>query len=235
MRVLSFSLLDASNGETIPGYEDVTPGAGMLLTRRNLPRQVNIRANTEGEVGSVRWMWNGQLLRVTNTAPHLAWEEGWIPPIGEGALTVTPHAGADATGRSGGGRKLDVAVREKIPAVKVVTAAVTPASEDNIITLNPDDAEVLIVTGQGRVKYQLLEPPKGMNGRVELCFEQPPEGGFIPDISNANWPYNEPPHWSSRPGQHDLVGGRKIAGVVGWKMINDVFLKGHQWPPFSGL
>ncbi len=60
MLVLSFSLLDAISGEVLPGYEAVMPRAGMLLTRSKLPRHVNIRANTEGEVGSVRWMWNGQ-------------------------------------------------------------------------------------------------------------------------------------------------------------------------------
>ncbi len=219
MRILTFSLLDAISGEALPGYEDVTPGAGMLLTRSKLPRQVNIRADTEGEVSSVRWMWNGQPLRVTNASPHLAWEGGWIPPVGEGALTAMLHPGPDATGRSGGGRKLEVTVRQMVPAVKVVTATVTPASADNVVTLNPADAQILRVTGAGSMAVRIADPLPDTVGYAEIVFEQPPEGGFTPEILNGAYAYNMPPDWSTRPGQSDLLIARKYPWESKWRLF----------------
>lgn len=103
--VASFTLIDASTNQPVPGYETIAAGA--VIDRAALPTNgLSIRVNTSpAVVGSVRIGWNGNVKFATETvAPYALFggpgEDYYAGALANGTHTIT---GTPFTAGSGGG------------------------------------------------------------------------------------------------------------------------------------
>jgi hypothetical protein len=118
--VTSFTLINADNDQSIPGYDPIASGANLNLAM--LPtRNLNIRANTNpSPVGSVRFgLDTAANYGTDNTAPYaLAGDTNgnyvaWTPTVGSHTVTATPYTAADAGGTAGTAASLTFNVTDK--------------------------------------------------------------------------------------------------------------------------
>ncbi|GHF50287.1 hypothetical protein HNQ07_002913 [Deinococcus metalli] len=65
--VTSITLINADTNQPVPGYDPIQPGARLQLSA--LPKRLNFRANTSGNVRSVRFIRTGNRQYVENEAP----------------------------------------------------------------------------------------------------------------------------------------------------------------------
>ncbi|MBA3698502.1 MAG: DUF5060 domain-containing protein [Planctomycetes bacterium] len=107
--VTSLTLINAVTDQPIAGYDPIPAGATLNLA--TLPTtQLNMRANVNGAVGSVRFVWSGAESGAQNetSAPYAMKSDSsgnyypWTPAIGNYSLTATPYTGAGATGSVAG-------------------------------------------------------------------------------------------------------------------------------------
>ncbi len=101
VKVTSFSLIDASNGNVVKGYTDLNTGDVLDLSK--LPSKLNIRANLDGE-SSVRFDYDGKkVYRIEHAAPYaLGGDNGFTSykamNFTVGTHTLTAHSIAKNTG-----------------------------------------------------------------------------------------------------------------------------------------
>ncbi len=117
--VTSLTLIDAVTDQPIAGYDPMPANA--VLDLAALPsRQVNLRANLGGSVGSVRFTWSGAESGATteSSAPYALKGDSagdyhaWTPTMGSYQLTATPYTGTGAGGSvAGAARSIAFSVR----------------------------------------------------------------------------------------------------------------------------
>jgi len=107
--VTSLTLINAVTDQPIAGYDPIPAGATLNLA--TLPTtQLNVRANVNGAVGSVRFVWSGAESGAQNetSAPYAMKSDSsgnyypWTPAVGNYSLSATPYTGAGATGSVAG-------------------------------------------------------------------------------------------------------------------------------------
>ncbi|MFT3785188.1 MAG: PKD domain-containing protein [Tepidisphaeraceae bacterium] len=97
--VVSLTLVDAATGQAIKGYENIKVGSTLNLVSANLPKAINVVANTSSNTTSAQFNFN-QLLDHTDTvAPFNAADDtgnaaarGFSSGAGTYTITVTPFA-----------------------------------------------------------------------------------------------------------------------------------------------
>jgi hypothetical protein len=105
-QVVSFTLINADSDQPIPGFDPLPSGATLNLA--TLPtRNLNIRANVSGAVGSVVFTLDGSPFRTESSAPYaLAGDASgdyfaWTPNLGGRTLTGSPFSGPGGSGTPG--------------------------------------------------------------------------------------------------------------------------------------
>nr|WP_184030278.1 hypothetical protein [Deinococcus budaensis] len=139
--VVSLTLIDADTNRPVPGYDPIAPAATLDLSR--LPRNLNLRANTAGQVGSVRFGLDRQSsFRVENSAPYaLCADQGGDYPAcpasvftpGAHQITATAHAAAGGGGAAGAGVLVNFTVvrsAQQAPAIAVNSLTLIDADTD---------------------------------------------------------------------------------------------------------
>lgn len=109
--VTSLTLINADTNQPVPGYDPIPPAAALDLSR--LPNRLNLRANTTGQVGSIRFgLDNNSSYRVESAAPYaLCGDHGGkyaaCPPgvfsPGNHSVSATAYTGTNASGAAGTG------------------------------------------------------------------------------------------------------------------------------------
>lgn len=128
--VVSLTLIDADTNRPVPGYDPIPPAA--ILDLSKLPRHLNLRANTAGRVGSVRFGLDRQSsFRVENSAPYaLCADQGGDYPAcpasvftpGAHQLTATAYTSAGASGAAGAGVLVNFTVVRPAAQAPAVTS-----------------------------------------------------------------------------------------------------------------
>jgi hypothetical protein len=129
--VTSFTLVNAQTDA------DIGPlPSGAVLDLSTLPSALNVRANTSGSVGSVRFALDGNPnFRTESAAPYaLAGDTAgdywpWTPSVGSHGLTATPWSGAGATGTAGTARTVTFTVVGQASA-SLQAEGPSPASDE---------------------------------------------------------------------------------------------------------
>lgn len=107
--VVSLTLINADTDQAVAGYDPIPAGASLNLA--SLPTtRLNLRANLDGAVGSVRFVWSGAEsgTRTESSAPYALHGDTagdynpWTPATGGYSVTVTPYSGSGATGAVAG-------------------------------------------------------------------------------------------------------------------------------------
>lgn len=118
LRVVSFSLINTETQKPIKDYEEVTENGKISIGK--LPtKKINVKANIEGEAGSVRFMVpQKKLNRVENKAPYsLAGDLygrflPWNVVEGKYSLAAVPYHEADGRGTKGEHLRVDIEFTE---------------------------------------------------------------------------------------------------------------------------
>lgn len=107
--VSSFTLINADSDLPVAGYDPIPSGVVLMLSA--LPTSnLNLRANVNGSVGSVRFVWSGAEsgTQTESAAPYALKGDSagnfspWTPTVGSYSVTATPYSGAGATGAVAG-------------------------------------------------------------------------------------------------------------------------------------
>jgi hypothetical protein len=160
--VTSLTLVNADNASAI-----MTVADGAVLDLWSLPtRNLNIRANVAGAVGSVRFMLNGAMLRTESSAPYaLAGDAGpssynsWTPSLGVHTLTADSFTLAGGLGAKGTGTTVRFTVTESAPPIPPaapikLSASAVSTSKINLSWTDQSDNE----TG-----FRIERSPDGVN------------------------------------------------------------------------
>ena len=144
--VTGFTLVNASNNSDIQTLLD-----GSTVFLPDLPLNINIRAEVEGPVGSVRFFLNGAVERTENVAPYaLAGDINgdylpWNPSVGSYELTATPFSGTGASGSQGTGLTITFLLSEDgDDEVLVSDIAFTNCPEQLLVVGDEVDLDVAI-------------------------------------------------------------------------------------------
>ncbi len=137
--VTGLTLMDAGTNRPVPGYDPIPQGATLDLA--SLPAKLNVRANTAGSVGSVRFAFdNNASYKTENGAPYalcsdtrgayFACPANVFTP-GQHRLAATPTAGANGSGAVGAGAAVAfTVVRSEKAAVAVTGFTLINADND---------------------------------------------------------------------------------------------------------
>ncbi|THF68725.1 hypothetical protein E7T06_15285 [Deinococcus sp. Arct2-2] len=137
--VLSLTLIDADTNRPVPGYDPIAPNATLDLSK--LPPRLNVRANTAGKVGSVRFGLDGQgNFRTESTGPYaLCGNSGGdfsacAPNVlapGNRQLSVTTYASGNGNGAAGPTVRVNLTVvKAAAPALAVTSLTLINADTD---------------------------------------------------------------------------------------------------------
>lgn len=169
--VVSLTLIDADTNRPVPGYDPIPPAATLDLSR--LPRHLNLRANTAGRVGSVRFGLDRQSsFRVENSAPYaLCADQGGDYPAcpagvftpGAHQITATAHASAGGGGAAGAGVLVNFTVVR--PAAQAPGIAVTSLTLIDADTDRPVPGFDPIPAG---ARLRLSALPRNLNVRANV-------------------------------------------------------------------
>jgi len=118
----SFTLVNTYTDQPIAAYDPLVNGTTLNLA--TLPtRNVTIRANTTGTIGSVGFNYDGNTsYHMENSAPYSIGGDtngdysSWTPTVGQHTLTVTPYSGSDGGGTAGGALTLTFTVVDSPPS-----------------------------------------------------------------------------------------------------------------------
>ncbi len=140
--VASVSIIDAGTN-SVAG----TLANGSTINLAAYPNGISLRANVTGNVGSVRFMVNGVLVRTENATPYsIAGENGsdifpWDVTNGTYTLVTTPFSGPNGTGQAGTAKSISFTVTGIVPQG-------TPATSTATARVNATDAPVRLVDGR---------------------------------------------------------------------------------------
>src|SRR5437867_5059648 len=134
--VASFTLVDASNGQAIPGYDSIPNGATINLAQ--IGKSVSIRANTDpGIVGSVKFGLDANSnFRNENAAPYaMLGNNGnvytpWNPSNGQHTITATPFTASNSTGTVGTPLTITVTITTTTTLPTVTVSATTSTANE---------------------------------------------------------------------------------------------------------
>ncbi len=123
--VTSFTVVNADTGQDI---ETFTSPTGAISLQRNL--RINVRANTQGDVGSVVFAFKGGGGRTENALPYALMGDNsgnyskWSPALGTYEISATPFTLQDGQGRAGQSAmfKLTVAPAQGVTSFTVIDA-----------------------------------------------------------------------------------------------------------------
>jgi hypothetical protein len=129
--VTSLTLIDADADQPIPGYENLVNGA--VIDLATLPTSnLNIRANTTGSFGSVKFEMDGNAnFRNESSAPYALFGDtqgnynGVHIAVGAHTVTATTYSNKNGTGTAGGGVSVSFTV---VGAAQQLIASGEPAS-----------------------------------------------------------------------------------------------------------
>jgi hypothetical protein len=117
--VTGFTLINADNDQGITGFDPIAEGA--TITLADLPSQnINVRANTQATIGSVRFDLDGTTgFHVEGAAPYSLGGDnaGDFPPLtpaltaGKHTLVGTPFSEAAAAGTAGTSKTLTFTIK----------------------------------------------------------------------------------------------------------------------------
>lgn len=185
--VRSITLVNADNGQPIPGFDPIVEDA--ILDLATLPTtNITIRANTEGQPGSVQFSLNNTTnFHTDNTKDFFIREIGpdaWNPDKGDYMLTTTPYLLADAQGIKGNEITVNFKIinsNDKEPPKPPVLTATTgtegcimlnwTASTDNIAIAGYDiyvDRVQLASVDADAVSYELTGLAPEQNYQVQI-------------------------------------------------------------------
>lgn len=125
--VTSFTLINADTDMPIAGFDPIAPHA--VLDLATLPtRRLNVRANTSGSVGSVRFGYDARANAGTESVAPFAFAQDtggdykpWTPQQGAHVMSATPHTQSWARGDVGTGLSLPFFVTEGGTAAQPTT------------------------------------------------------------------------------------------------------------------
>ena len=122
-----------------------TLNAGGTLNLATLPtRNLNVRADVSGSVGSVRFTLDGTVVRTENTAPYAMGGDTsgnyapWTPSVGSHSVTATPFATSDGSGSPGTALTVPFSVVDQAPVPSPTpTPTPTPTGDATAPTAPP--------------------------------------------------------------------------------------------------
>lgn len=171
--VVGLSLINADTNQPVPGYDPIPPAATLDLSK--LPRNLNLRANTAGRVGSVRFGLDGKgSYKVENSGPYTlcgnnggdysACASGVLTP-GQRQISATPYAGSNAGGAAGTGILVNVNVIRSAAPAPAAGLAVTSLTLINADTERPVPGFDPIPAG---ARLRLSALPRNLNVRANV-------------------------------------------------------------------
>ncbi|WP_034387207.1 hypothetical protein [Deinococcus sp. YIM 77859] len=137
--VTSLTLINADTNQPVPGYDPIPAAATLDLSK--LPARLNLRANTLGAVGSVRFGLDSHgNYRVQNSAPYsLCSDQGGdyeacpasVFSPGTHQVIAVPHAAVNGGGAAGSGVLVSfTVVRSAAPAPALAVTSLTLINAD---------------------------------------------------------------------------------------------------------
>ena len=169
--VTGLTLINADTSQPVPGYDPIPAGAVLDLSK--LPRNLNVRANTSGQIGSVRFRQAGMADRVESGAPYSLCSDTKgkyftcapsVLAVGQHSLSATPYSKAGGAGTAGTGVLLSFTVVPKVQA-----AAPAPVTVSGLTLINADTNQPVAgfdpVPAGATLKLSAL--PANINVRVQ--------------------------------------------------------------------
>ncbi|WP_019008848.1 hypothetical protein [Deinococcus aquatilis] len=137
--VVSLTLINADTERPVPGYDPIAPNATLDLSK--LPPRLNVRANTAGKVGSVRFGLDNQgNFRTESSGPYaLCSDSGGnyaacAPNVfapGNHQISATSYASGNGSGAAGPSVRVNLTiVRSAAPALAVTSLTLINADTD---------------------------------------------------------------------------------------------------------
>ena len=130
LAVTGLTLIDAHTNRPVPGYDPIPAGA--VLDLATLPAKLNVRANTAGAAGSIRFALDGNAgYHLENGAPYALCSDNagayFACPAkvfapGQHRLAATPTSGMNGGGTPGQGAAVDFSVVRSQAARPAVTS-----------------------------------------------------------------------------------------------------------------
>jgi hypothetical protein len=191
-QVLSFTLVNADNGKDLLKIEEGTEINLALLPTTNL----NIRANTNGRVGSVVFDFNGKMV-TENTPPYALGGDSHtttpikymplVPPLmpGEYTLSATPYSLARGGGKAGANLTVNFTVIDEISVVSFTL--VNADNGKDIYELEDGDEINLDELSTTNLNIRANTDSK-RTGSVVFDFYRPDVMDII-TVTENKWPY----------------------------------------------
>ncbi|UQN09545.1 hypothetical protein [Deinococcus sp. QL22] len=137
--VLNLTLIDADTDRPVPGYDPIAPNATLDLSK--LPPRLNVRANTAGKIGSVRFGLDNQSnFRTEGSGPYALCSNtggdfaACAPNVfapGTRQISATSYASSGASGAAGPSVRVTLnIVRAAAPALSVTSLTLINADTD---------------------------------------------------------------------------------------------------------
>lgn len=175
--VTGFTLVDAGTDQVIPGYDPIPDGA--VLHLGELPKHLNVRANTVGSLESIRFFYTGKPgSRTENVAPYALFGDaggnyhaGRLR-VGAQSITATPYTENGAQGDAGKPVTLTFTVVKR-STTKLGTAYPNPFNPTTTIQFTlPEAAAVSLVVYDmlGREVKRLVDGELA-TGNHEVVFD----------------------------------------------------------------
>ncbi|WP_442485363.1 malectin domain-containing carbohydrate-binding protein [Aeoliella sp. SH292] len=179
--VTSLTLINANTDLPIPGYENLT--SGMQINLASLPTtNLNIRANTSGTIGSIKFGLDGNSnFRNEAGAPYALFGDsngnyhGVQIPVGSHTVTATPYSSSTGTGTAGQGISISFTIIGSAPLAAFAALADGQSPLDGASTSGP----AILAGSDPLAFYQLWKSTYGSttqltadannNGRVDLA------------------------------------------------------------------
>lgn len=176
--VVSVTLIDADTNRPVPGYDPVPSAATLDLSR--LPRNLNLRANTAGVVGSVRFgLDNNASYRTEDTAPYALCGDngndfsacpGNVFSPGAHRVSAVPYGASGGSGAAGEGVLVNFTVVR--PAASALAPTPARAPVVNSLTLIDADTDRPVpgydpIPAGARLRLSAL--PRRLNVRANVA------------------------------------------------------------------
>ena len=219
----TFTLIDSRTNKPISGFDPIPPNATLNLNQ--LPLHINIRANLNEDVGSVKFGFRDRdKFSVENEAPFAMfgnvagdYKEGHIP-IGSYTLTATPYQKKNARGKARGTFSVSFNVVQEGAPLEVSA----------FILVNAETNEDLFEI-EDHTKLDLTSLPPHLNIRAEvkgrsksLKWRLIPKQGMQNEYTNVE---NTQPYALFGDAKGDYINGTLVPGE--YSLSATAFRHGH--------
>ncbi len=172
-RVTNFTLIDAETDQPIPGFNPIPQNA--VLNIRQLPRLMNVRANTLGDVESVAFGFAGKdVFRVENVPPYALFgdSEGDYAAgkfrRGTQTIMATPYSRDKARGEAGEPSSISFTVISEDPGLIVTQFVLVDAMADTDLFVIEDGATIALSTlPPVNIRADVLGPAESVKFNLE--------------------------------------------------------------------